>query len=200
MALEPVARRGDAAPTLGQGGAAGKIGRAERLDNAIAESDGPIAALKMSDADNTMERPFMTIDWAHFTPGTALAGGALIGLAAALLFHVNGRMLGASGLLAGLLSPVAAERSWRATALLGLVLAPFVARALFATPAPTIAAGPAALIAGGLLVGFGTRLANGCTSGHGVCGLARLSPRSLAAVLVFMAAGFATVFVVRHGV
>ena len=140
----------------------------------------------------------MTIDWAHFTPFPALAGGILIGLAAAWLVLQLGRVLGASGLLGGLIPPRAGDWPWRAQAILGLVLAPVVARALIGTPPPAILAGPATLIAGGLLVGFGTRLANGCTSGHGVCGFARLSPRSLVATLTFMAAGFATVFVVRH--
>ena len=140
----------------------------------------------------------MTIDWSHFTPLSALAGGVLIGLAAAWLVLANGRILGASGLLGGLVPPRAGDWPWRAQAILGLILAPVVARFLFQTPSPTIAAGPATLIVGGLLVGFGTRLAGGCTSGHGVCGLARLSPRSLAATLTFMAAGFATVFVARH--
>ena len=140
----------------------------------------------------------MTIDWTHFTPFSALAGGALIGLAAAWLILQSGRILGASGLVAGLLPPRERDGSWRAETILGLIAAPIVAQALFHTGAPTIAAGPAMLVAGGVLVGVGTRLANGCTSGHGVCGLARLSPRSLAATLTFMAAGFATVFVVRH--
>jgi hypothetical protein len=140
----------------------------------------------------------MTIDWTHFTPLSALAGGVLIGLAAAWLVLQDGRVLGASALLGGLIPPRAGDWLWRAEAVVGLILAPFVAGFLFQTRSPTIAAGPATLIAGGLLVGFGTRLANGCTSGHGVCGLARLSPRSLAATLTFMVAGFATVFVVRH--
>ena len=140
----------------------------------------------------------MTVDWTHFTPVSALAGGVLIGLAAAWLILANGRILGASGLLGGLIPPRAGDWPWRAEAILGLIVAPVVARLLFETPAPTIAAGPSTLIVGGLLVGFGTRLANGCTSGHGVCGLARVSPRSLAATLAFMAAGFATVFGVRH--
>ena len=140
----------------------------------------------------------MTIDWIHFSPVSALAGGALIGLAAAWLVLAEGRTLGASGFLGGLLPPRVGDWPWRAKAILGLVVAPFVARFLFETPSPTIEAGPTTLVAGGLLVGIGTRLANGCTSGHGVCGLARLSPRSLAATLAFMAAGFATVFVVRH--
>ncbi|RBP09861.1 hypothetical protein DFR50_12061 [Roseiarcus fermentans] len=141
----------------------------------------------------------MTIDWTHFTPVPALTGGALIGLAAVGLMLANGRILGASGLLGGLIPPRAGDWRWRTQAIAGLIVAPFLARLLFDAPSPAIAAGPATLIAGGLLVGFGTRLANGCTSGHGVCGLARLSPRSLAATLAFMAAGFAAVFVVRHG-
>jgi uncharacterized protein len=140
----------------------------------------------------------MTIDWTHFTPGSALAGGLLIGLAAAWLILENGRILGASGLLGGLIPPRASDWRWRAEAILGLIAAPFVARFLFAPAAPVIEANAVTLILGGLLVGFGTRLANGCTSGHGVCGLARLSPRSLAATATFMAAGFATVFLVRH--
>ena len=140
----------------------------------------------------------MTIDWTHFTPLSALAGGVLIGLAAAWLILANGRILGASGLLGGLVPLRASDWPWRAQTILGLILAPVVARLLFQAPSPTIAAGSATLIVGGLLVGIGTRLANGCTSGHGVCGLARLSRRSLAATLTFMAAGFATVFVARH--
>ena len=140
----------------------------------------------------------MTIDWAHFTPLSSLAGGVLIGLAAAWLWLIEGRILGASGLLGGLLPPQAGDWPWRAAALIGLVLSPLAARALFSAAPPTIGTSAPVLIAAGLLVGFGTRLANGCTSGHGVCGLARLSPRSLVAVVSFMAAGFATVFVVRH--
>jgi len=141
----------------------------------------------------------MTIDWTHFTPGSAFAGGLLIGLAAAWLILADGRVLGASGLLGGLIPPHAGDWLWRVSALAGLVAAPFAARLLFAPGAPAIEANAATLVAGGLLVGFGTRLANGCTSGHGVCGLARLSPRSFAATASFMAAGFATVFLIRHG-
>jgi uncharacterized protein len=140
----------------------------------------------------------MTIDWTHFTPGSAFAGGLLIGLAAAWLILENGRILGASGLLGGLIPPRAGDWQWRASALAGLIAAPLVASFLFAPAPPSIEANAATLIAGGLLVGFGTRLANGCTSGHGVCGLARLSPRSLAATATFMGAGFLTVFLVRH--
>jgi uncharacterized protein len=140
----------------------------------------------------------MTIDWTHFTPGSALAGGLLIGLAAAWLILADGRILGAAGVLGGLVPPRAGDWGWRAALLAGLVAVPLVAQPLLHVAAPVIAADPATLIFGGLMVGFGTRLANGCTSGHGVCGLARLSPRSLAATATFMAAGFLTVFVVRH--
>jgi uncharacterized membrane protein YedE/YeeE len=140
----------------------------------------------------------MTIDWTHFTPGSALAGGLLIGLAAAWLILADGRVLGASGLLGGLIPPRGGDWPWRAEAILGLIAAPFVARFLFHPHPPTIAAGWATLAVAGLLVGFGTRLANGCTSGHGVCGVARLSKRSLVATAAFMTSGFATVFLVRH--
>lgn len=140
----------------------------------------------------------MTIDWTHFTPGSALAGGLLIGLAAAWLILVDGRILGAAGILGGLAPPRAGDWGWRVALLAGLVAAPLIAQPLLHVAAPTVEAGAATLILGGLMVGFGTRLGSGCTSGHGVCGLARLSPRSLAATATFMASGFLTVFVVRH--
>ncbi len=140
----------------------------------------------------------MTIDWTHFTPGSALAGGLLIGLAAAWLILVDGRVLGAAGVLGGLAPPRAGDWGWRVALLAGLVAASLVAQPLFHTAAPDIEANTATLILGGLMVGFGTRLGAGCTSGHGVCGLARLSSRSLAATATFMATGFLTVFVVRH--
>jgi uncharacterized membrane protein YedE/YeeE len=140
----------------------------------------------------------MTLDWTHFTPGSAFMGGILIGLAAAWLILAEGRILGAAGLLGGLIPPRAGDWPWRAAALAGLITAPLVARFLFDPAAPVIEANAATLIAGGLPVGFGTRLGSGCTSGHGVCGLARLSPRSLAATATFMAAGFLTIFLVRH--
>ena len=140
----------------------------------------------------------MNIDWTHFTPWSALAGGALIGLAAALFLLLNGRIAGISGVLGGLLKPRKGDVAWRAAFVLGLVGAPLV-YGLFATlPVPEIEAGSAALIAAGLLVGVGTRYGSGCTSGHGVCGLSRLSPRSLVATACFMGAGFAAVFVMRH--
>ena len=140
----------------------------------------------------------MTIDWPHFTPWPALAGGLLIGLAAAAFVLVNGRIAGISGILGGLLRPVQGDVAWRVAFVAGLVGAP-LAYALFAPlPAVRIDAGAGTLAAAGLLVGLGTRYGSGCTSGHGVCGLARLSPRSLVATVSFMAAGFATVFVLRH--
>jgi len=140
----------------------------------------------------------MTIDWTHFTPWPALAGGLLIGLAAAGFVLVNGRIAGISGIVGGLLRPASGDVAWRIAFLAGLVASP-IAYALFAPlPAVRIDAGTGTLAAAGLLVGLGTRYGSGCTSGHGVCGLARLSPRSLVATVSFMAAGFATVFVLRH--
>lgn len=139
----------------------------------------------------------MTIDWYNFTPWTALAGGALIGLAASLFAVMNGRVAGISGLLGSLL-----ERGEglgeKALFVLGVLLAPLLWQLFSRLPAIEINSGWLALIVAGLLVGIGTRYGSGCTSGHGVCGLSRLSPRSLAATLTFMAAGFATVFVLRH--
>jgi len=135
---------------------------------------------------------------ANFTPIASLLGGLLIGTAAALLLLVNGRIAGISGIAAGLLSPQAGARTWRALFLAGLVAGAFVANRVGFGPLPEIAAGWPFIILGGLLVGYGTRLGGGCTSGHGVCGLARLSSRSLAATATFMAAGIATVFVLRH--
>lgn len=140
----------------------------------------------------------MMIDWLNFTPWTSLAGGMLIGLAAAVFLLFNGRIAGISGILGGLLQWPAGDVAWRIVFLLGLVGAPLV-YGLFA-PLPTVQvdAGTATLVAAGLLVGIGTRYGSGCTSGHGVCGLSRRSPRSLVATAAFMAAGFITVFIVRH--
>ena len=134
-----------------------------------------------------------------FTPVSAAAGGALIGLSAALLWAGLGRIAGISGILGGLLRPRGGEVAWRAAFLGGLMGAPVLYALLGGTvPTGTFQAGPGILVAAGLLVGFGTRLANGCTSGHGVCGLARLSPRSMAATALFMGAAALTVFLVRH--
>ena len=140
----------------------------------------------------------MRIDWIHFTPWTSLTGGILLGLASALFILVNGRILGISGIVGGLLRPTPGDSGWRLSFIAGLLAAPLL-YALFAVPLPVrIDAGWGSLILAGLLVGAGTRYGAGCTSGHGVCGLSRLSPRSLLATLMFMGAGFATVFVVRH--
>lgn len=141
------------------------------------------------------------IDWTHFTPWASLAGGALLGLASAAFILFNGRILGISGIVGGLLGPRPGDVGWRVAFVLGMLAAPvtfaLVAPAGF-PPAPRIDAGYGAVIAAGLLVGFGTRYGSGCTSGHGVCGLSRLSPRSLVATVLFMGAGFATVFLIRH--
>ena len=140
----------------------------------------------------------MSIAWNEFTPWSALAGGMLIGLAAAMFVLLNGRIAGISGVIGGLFKPVKGDVAWRAVFVLGLVGAPWVYALLAALPQPRIDASFGALVIAGLLVGVGTRYGSGCTSGHGVCGLARLSPRSLVATVAFMAAGFATVFVIRH--
>lgn len=140
----------------------------------------------------------MTIDWNAFTPVTALAGGGLIGLASALLLIFNGRIAGISGILGGLLARQPGETAWRLAFALGLLAVPGLWLLFNQLPPIEIEAGYPVLVAAGLLVGIGTRYGSGCTSGHGVCGLSRLSPRSLAATLSFMGAGFATVFVVRH--
>ena len=140
----------------------------------------------------------MTIDWNAFTPWASLAGGVLIGVAASMFALLNGRIAGISGVLGGLLHPSNGDIAWRAVFVLGLVAAPAVYGLFTAYAEPTIDAGWTALVLAGLLVGIGTRYGSGCTSGHGVCGLSRLSPRSLVATFAFMGAGFATVFVIRH--
>ncbi|QJE72826.1 YeeE/YedE family protein [Aerophototrophica crusticola] len=127
-----------------------------------------------------------------------LAGGVLVGAAATWLLLATGRIAGISGILAGLLTPVSGDVSWRVAFLAGLVLAPLAHAAILAPPEVAVSASPVLLVAAGLLVGFGTRLGSGCTSGHGVCGLGRRSARSLAAVATFMAAGLATVYATRH--
>ncbi|AEB56424.1 YeeE/YedE family protein [Ectopseudomonas mendocina] len=140
----------------------------------------------------------MNIDWTSFTPWSALAGGALIGLAASVFALVNGRVAGISGLLGSLLQRQAEGRGEKAAFLLGLLLAPGLWVMFAALPTIHFETGSLSLIVAGLLVGIGTRYGSGCTSGHGVCGISRLSPRSLVATLCFMATGFATVFVLRH--
>jgi uncharacterized membrane protein YedE/YeeE len=140
----------------------------------------------------------MSIDWPHFSPLPATAGGLLIGLAAAMLVLLNGRIAGVSGILGGALSRPGKDTLWRLAFTLGLVAAPLLYALVRPLPASHVAAGPWTLVVAGLLVGLGTRYGAGCTSGHGVCGLSRLSPRSLVATLAFMVAGFATVFALRH--
>ncbi len=140
----------------------------------------------------------MTIAWTSFTPWAALAGGLLIGLAAALLVLFNGRVAGISGIVGGLLRPVRGDVGWRIAFVLGLLAAPLAWLAFAALPRLHVDAGMPLLVVAGLLVGVGTRYGSGCTSGHGVCGLSRGSVRSLAATAAFMAAGFVVVFVVRH--
>jgi uncharacterized membrane protein YedE/YeeE len=140
----------------------------------------------------------MLIDWNHFTPGLSLAGGVLLGLASALFILVNGRILGISGILGGLLIPKAGDVAWRVAFVLGLLAAPMLYAGLRGPWEVRIEAGWGTVVVAGLLVGIGTRYASGCTSGHGVCGLSRLSPRSLVATASFMAAGFVVVYLVRH--
>jgi uncharacterized protein len=140
----------------------------------------------------------VNIDWAAFTPGPSLAGGAIIGVAVTMFALFSGRIAGISGIVGGLLRPSLPDAAWRAAFILGLVAAPAL-YALFATlPGLVIDAGYGVLVVAGFLVGVGTRYGAGCTSGHGVCGVSRLSPRSIVATLVFMIAGFATVFAMRH--
>ncbi|TMH41139.1 MAG: YeeE/YedE family protein [Betaproteobacteria bacterium] len=140
----------------------------------------------------------MSIAWNAFTPASALIGGAIIGAAAALFAVLNGRIAGVSGILGGLARPQAGDLSWRIAFVAGLVAAPLVWAFLAALPEIRVDSSYPALVAAGLLVGIGTRYGGGCTSGHGVCGVSRLSPRSIAATFAFIAAGFATVFVARH--
>lgn len=140
----------------------------------------------------------MNIAWNEFTPWASLAGGVLIGLSAAMFVLFNGRIAGIAGVVGGLLRPQPGETAWRLAFVGGLVVAPLLWQLFGELPALRIDAGYGLLTAAGLLVGIGTRYGSGCTSGHGVCGLSRLSPRSLVATLAFMGTGFATVFVVRH--
>lgn len=137
------------------------------------------------------------IAWDLFTPASALLGGALLGAAAGAFALFNGRVAGISGMFGSLLE-TGSNKVVALAFLLGLMLAPLAWRLVANLPPVQVSGQPALLLAAGLIVGIGTRLGSGCTSGHGVCGLARLSPRSLAATLAFMATGFATVYVARH--
>lgn len=141
----------------------------------------------------------MQIDWLSFTPIPSLLGGILLGIATALYVLLHGRILGISGIVAGLLPPKEGDRDWRIALILGLLSAPiWAALILGLRPIVEIDTNWLAILLAGVLVGFGTQYSSGCTSGHGICGLSRLSPRSLVATLAFMSAGFLTVFVIRH--
>lgn len=140
----------------------------------------------------------MTIDWTSFTPGASLAGGLLIGVATVMFLLFNGRIAGISGIVGGLLAPARGDIAWRLAFLGGMVLSPWVFGLAAPLPQVEVEASYPVLAIAGLLVGVGTRYGAGCTSGHGVCGLSRRSPRSLVATIAFMAAGFATVHIVRH--
>jgi uncharacterized membrane protein YedE/YeeE len=140
----------------------------------------------------------MAIDWNAFAPGAALAGGLLIGLAAGLLVMFSGRIAGISGVLGGLIKPQRGDIGWRVAFVAGLIIAPVIYVFFLELPEVKIEADTTTLIIAGLIVGLGTRYGSGCTSGHGVCGISRFSLRSLIATVIFMAAGFITVFLVRH--
>lgn len=145
----------------------------------------------------------MNIAWSQFTPWASLAGGLLIGAATALFLFGNGRIAGIAGIVASPLRALTSgarlrPESTRLLFIAGLMLSPWAWRAVAPWPGAAVDVGTPGLVLAGLLVGVGVRMGNGCTSGHGVCGLSRFSPRSLANVLAFMGAGFATVFVLRH--
>jgi hypothetical protein len=140
----------------------------------------------------------MLIDWNNFTPWSALAGGALIGLATAIFILFNGRIAGITGILGGLINPKLRDIGWRIAFILGLVISPVVWKLFSPQPLIEIEASNALLAIAGLIVGISTRYGSGCTSGHGVCGISRLSPRSIIATLAFMLTGFLTVYIVRH--
>ena len=140
----------------------------------------------------------MTIDWAAFTPYASLFGGVLIGISAAMLVLLNGRVAGVSGIVGSLLRPTPGDVAWRVAFIVGLLSATLLATIVGRPPTITVSAGYPLLVVAGLLVGFGTRLGGGCTSGHGVCGISRFSMRSVVATVVFMVAGFVAVYVVRH--
>ena len=140
----------------------------------------------------------MTLDWTQFTPWSAFAGGIILGAATAALLLFNDRIAGISGILGGLLRPVSGDIGWRLAFVAGVVAAPMAWGLVAPLPPIRIEAGTGVLVTAGLLVGVGTRFGAGCTSGHGICGLSRLSLRSLVATLAFMGTGFFTVLVTRH--
>jgi len=139
----------------------------------------------------------VTINWMEFTPIESFAGGLLIGLAAALFVLFHGRIMGVSGIVGGLLRSSKGDRSWRLSFLAGLILAPLITKFAGFAPAIRIEQSMIWLVVAGVLVGFGTSLGSGCTSGHGVCGIARLSPRSIAATIIFMAFAMLTVWLMN---
>lgn len=143
----------------------------------------------------------LTIDWVNFTPSTALFGGLVIGLGASLLVVFRGKIAGVSGILAGFITvdgQANQHRLWRALFLAGLISASFVYRAFAPLPESNTSASLSTLVVAGLLVGFGTRMGSGCTSGHGVCGLSRLSLRSLVATISFMMSSFIVCYIFLH--
>lgn len=141
----------------------------------------------------------MQIDWLSFTPIPSLLGGMILGLAATLYVLLHGRILGISGIVSGLVHPKKEDWSWRLAFVIGLLTAPFLAALFFGIlPVIEVDANWLTVIIAGLLVGFGVQYGSGCTSGHGICGLSRLSTRSLVATLSFMTAGFIVVFIIRH--
>jgi uncharacterized membrane protein YedE/YeeE len=141
----------------------------------------------------------MSNPMANFTPISAAIGGALIGLAAALLMLTTGRIAGISGIFGGCLDFGTGDKGWRVAFIAGLILAPLTGGlAGFSVPVPDMPASWIVIVAAGLLVGFGTKLGSGCTSGHGVCGIARLSPRSIVATGVFMGVAIVVVALTRH--
>lgn len=140
----------------------------------------------------------MLINWSQFTPWSALTGGAVIGMAVAILVLFNGRIAGISGIAGGVLKMQKNNIGWRIAFISGLVAAPLVWQLFLSLPAIRIDGGYAMMAMAGLVVGIGTRYGSGCTSGHGICGLSRLSPRSIIATLSFMGTGFVTVYVIRH--
>jgi uncharacterized membrane protein YedE/YeeE len=140
----------------------------------------------------------LTIDWTNFTPLPALLGGILIGAAAAALLLMNGRVLGVSGIIGGLLAPRTGDTSWRLWFVAGLLVPPLALGLSGTTDGPKFLGSLGIIALAGLLVGFGSRMGSGCTSGHGICGIGRLSKRSIVATLCFMLTGFATVYLTRH--
>jgi uncharacterized membrane protein YedE/YeeE len=143
----------------------------------------------------------LTIDWLHFTPGSALAGGLMLGIGASLLLLFSGKIAGISGILANAIKPThpfSQDAAWRVLFLLGLISAGTIYPLIAALPPANIAASTPTLIMAGLLVGFGSRMGSGCTSGHGICGLSRLSLRSMVATVSFMMAGFVTTYLTLH--